>query len=174
MVVTIDQLTYHEPKSQTSPESTISSVANKKIVNSLTSVSPGVYKDSSLLGTFPSLPPPPVSDPSSSNVCIMQSSQAALKQPASASQQLRSPQPAPSPSPTVGSHEPLYPPRMVPPSLSHLGAVPPGHYPYGQIPFLTPPPGVYIVPVIATLSLPNLLVIPVWYLDPLAATPRSN
>ena len=28
-IVTIDQLTYHEPKSQTSPETTISSVANK-------------------------------------------------------------------------------------------------------------------------------------------------
>ena len=28
-IVTIDQLTYNEPKSQTSPESTISSVANK-------------------------------------------------------------------------------------------------------------------------------------------------
>ena len=130
-IVTIDQLTYHEPKSQTSPKTTIYYVANKKTIDSLTSVSPGVYKDSSLLGTFPCLPPPPISDPSSSNVCMMQSSRAALKQPASASHQPCPPQPALSPSPAVGSHEPLYPPGTVPPSLSHLGAVPPGHYPSG-------------------------------------------
>ena len=70
-IVTIDQLTYHEPKSQTSPETTISSIANKQTVDSLTNVSPGVYKDSSLLGTFPGLPPPLISDPSSSNVYMM-------------------------------------------------------------------------------------------------------
>ena len=84
-IVTIDQLTYHEPKSQTSPESTISTVTNKPTVDSLTSVSPGVYKDSSLLGTFLGLPPPPVADPSFANVCMLQSSRAALKQPTSAS-----------------------------------------------------------------------------------------
>ena len=84
-IVTIDQLSYHESQSQTSPEMTTSSVANKQTVDSLTSVSPGVYKDSSLLGTFPNLPPPPIPDPSSSNVCMMQSSQATHKWPASAS-----------------------------------------------------------------------------------------
>ena len=134
-IVTIDQLTYHEPKSQASPESTISSIANQQTVDSLTSVSLGVYKDSSFLGTFPGLPPPPVSDPISSNVCMMKSSRAALKQPALASQQSRSLQPTPSPSsqpsrpppsgpsPTAGTHEPLYPPGSVPPGLNHLGAV---------------------------------------------------
>ena len=85
-IVTIDQLSYHEPPSQTSSETTISSVANKQTVDSLTSVSPGIYKDSTLLGTFPHLPPPPVTDPSLSKVCMMQSSQAAHKRPASASQ----------------------------------------------------------------------------------------
>ena len=121
----------------------------------------------------------------------MQSSRVALKQPASASQQPhtqpRPSQPAPShssqpvgpppsgPSPTAGILEPLYPPGSVPPGLNHLGAVPPGHYPAGQIPFLAPPPGVYSVPVMATLSLPNLtLGIPVWYLDPPAATPPGH
>ena len=69
-IVTIDQLTYYEPKSQTSPKSTISPVANKQTIDPLTSVSPGVYKDSSLLGTFPVLPPP-ISDPISSNVIII-------------------------------------------------------------------------------------------------------
>ena len=64
--------------------------------------------------------------------------------------------PSPGPSISVGTHEPLYPPRMVLPGLNHLGAVSPSHYPSSQIPFLAPPPGVYTVPVMATLSLPNL------------------
>ena len=159
-IVTIDQLTYHEPKSQTSPETTISSVANKQIVDSLTSVCPGIYKDSSLLGNFPNLPPAPITDPSLSNICMIQSSQAALKRPASASQQPPPcpPHPAPShssqpagpppsgPPPTAGILEPLYPPGTVPPGLNHLGDVPPGHYPAGQIPFLAPPPEYFLSP----------------------------
>ena len=89
-IVTIDQLTYYEPKSQTSPESIISSVANKQTVEPLTSVSPRVYKDSSLLGSFPGLLPP-IYNPISSNFCMMQSSRVSLKQLASASQQLPCP-----------------------------------------------------------------------------------
>ena len=81
----------------------------------------------------------------------------------------------PGPSPSVGTYEPLYTPRMVPPGLNHLGVVPPGHYPFGQILFLAPPLGLYTVPIMATLSLPNLtLGIPVWYLDPPAATPPGQ
>ena len=87
-IVTIDQLTYYKPNSHTSLESIISSVANKQIVDPLTSVSPEVYKYSSLLGNFLGLPPP-ISNPSSLNVFMMQSSQASLKQPAPAIQQPR-------------------------------------------------------------------------------------
>ena len=60
------------------------------------------------------------------------------------------------PSPSSGTHEPLYPPKKVPPCLNHLGAIPPGHYPSGQILFLAPPPGVFLVPIMAIPSLPNL------------------
>ena len=161
-------MTYYEPKSQTSPKSIISSVANKQIVDPLTTISPRVYKDSSLLGTFPSIPPP-ISDLNSLNFCMMQSSQAALKRPASASQQPPRPSqptpspsiqpsgpPPPGPSPTAGIHELLYPPGMVPPGLNHIGAVSPSHYPFGQISLLAPPPGVNTILVMATLSLPNL------------------
>ena len=77
-IFTIDQLNYHEPNSQTSPESTISTVTNQPTVDSLTIVSHGVYKESSLLGNFPGPPPPLVSDPSLANVFMMQSSQAGL------------------------------------------------------------------------------------------------
>ena len=141
-------------------------MAKKKTIDPLTSVSPRVYKYSFFLGTFPGVPPP-VSDPSSSNVCMMQLSRAALRRPTSASQHPpRPPQPTPSPliqpsgppppGPSAGIHEPLYPPGTVPLGLNHLEAVPPGHYPSSQIPFLTPPPGVFSVLVMATPSLPNL------------------
>ena len=67
------------------------------------------------------------------------------------------------------------PPGSIPPGLNHLGAVPPGHHPAGQIPFLTPPPEVYSVPIMATLSLPNLtLSIPIWYLDSPTTTPPGQ
>ena len=56
-----------------------------------------------------------------------------------------------------------------------MGAIPPGHYPASQIPFLGPPPVFYSVPIMATLSLPNLtLGIPVWYLEPPTTTPPSH
>lgn len=68
-----------------------------------------------------------------------------------------------------------YLPRTIPLGLNHYGEVPPGHYPFGQIPFLFPPPGVYSTLVMATLSLPNItLGIPVWYIDPLITTPPNQ
>ena len=51
-IVTIVQLTYYDPKSQTSPQSNISSMADNQIVSSLTNFSPGVYKGSILLFLF--------------------------------------------------------------------------------------------------------------------------
>jgi len=57
-IVTINQLTYYEQTSMTSPESIISSVSDKQYPTPLTGVSPGVYKYSSLLGAF--LGPPPL------------------------------------------------------------------------------------------------------------------
>ena len=79
------------------------------------------------------------------------------------------------PGPSIGTHEPFYRPGMVPPGLNHSGAVPPGHYPSGQISFLVPPPGIYMAPIMATLSLPNLTIgITIWYLDPPAATPPGE
>jgi len=75
-IVTIDQLTYYEPSSLTSPKSIISSMSDKYYSTPLTSVSPKVYKDSSLLGSFPG-PPPPNFKPSSLSVCMLQVSWAA-------------------------------------------------------------------------------------------------
>ena len=85
-IVTVDQLTYYEPISVTSPESIISSVSDKQPSNPSTSVSPGVYKYSSLLGSFPG-PPPPISEPNSMSVCMLQASWASLKQSSTPNQQ---------------------------------------------------------------------------------------
>jgi len=50
--------------------------------------------------------------------------------------------------------------------LNHLGVVPLGHYPFGQIPFLSPHIGIYSTPIMATLSLPNVTFgILAWYID---------
>ena len=51
-IVTIDHLTYYDPQYQTYPQTTISSVARKNTILSLTIVSRGVYKDSTLLGPY--------------------------------------------------------------------------------------------------------------------------
>ena len=66
-IVTIDQLTYYEPASVTSLDSIISSVLDKKSSTPPTSVSPRVYKDSSLLGSFRG-PTPLILEPKSFSV----------------------------------------------------------------------------------------------------------
>jgi len=70
----------------TSPKSIISSMSDKQSSPPLTDVSPRVYKDSSLLGACPG-PPPPISEPNSMSVCMLQASQAALKQFGTSNQQ---------------------------------------------------------------------------------------
>lgn len=68
-----------------------------------------------------------------------------------------------------------FPLGTVPPGLNHCGKIPPGHYPFRQIPFLFPPPRVYSTPIMSTLSLPNItLGILVWYNDPPANTPPNQ
>jgi len=57
-IITIDQLIYYKPASVTSPESIILSMFENQSSTPCTSVSPEVYKDSSLLGAFPSPPLP--------------------------------------------------------------------------------------------------------------------
>ena len=76
-IVTIDQITYYTLASMTSPEFIISSMSEKQSSTPTTSVSPGVYKDSSLLGAFPR--PPPILEPKSMSVCMLQASWVALK-----------------------------------------------------------------------------------------------
>jgi len=72
-VINIDHLTYYELSSLTSPKSIILSMPNKQSSTPLASVSLRVYKYSSLFGAFPD-PPPPISEPSSLSVCMLQAS----------------------------------------------------------------------------------------------------
>jgi len=70
------------------------------------------------------------------------------------------------PPPFVGTSS-LFPLGTVPPDLNHRGDVLPGHYCASQIPFLFPPLGIFFVPVMASLVLPNItLGIPMWYIEP--------
>jgi len=84
-IFAINQLNYYEPTSVTSPESIISSMSDKQSSNFSTIVSLGVYKDSSLLGAFPS-PPPPIFEPTSMSACMLQASWVALKQSSTSNQ----------------------------------------------------------------------------------------
>lgn len=60
-IINIDQLTYYEPASLTSHEPIISLTYDNQSSTHCTSVSPGIYKDSLLLGAFLG-PPPPISE----------------------------------------------------------------------------------------------------------------
>lgn len=166
----------------TSPESIISSMSDNQSSTPCTNISPGVYKDSSLLGAFPG-PPPPISETTSMSVFMLQVSRAALKQSCTPDQQSAPQHPVvalpdePSihtpigPPPFVGASH-MFPSRKVPPSLNHPGAIPLGHYPADQIPFLFPPLRIFSIPIMASLVLPNMtLGILVWYIDPPANIP---
>jgi len=83
------------------------------------------------------------------SVYMLQASQATLKQSGTPNQQPDPqyltvsllPEPSrptpPGPPPFVGASS-MFPLGIVPAGLNHLGAIPPGHYPVGQIPFLFP------------------------------------
>lgn len=52
-----------------------------------------------------------------------------------------------------------------------LRGAPLGHYPFGKIPFLFLPQGIFSTPVLLMLSILNMsLWIPFWYIDPPANT----
>ena len=132
-IVIIDHLTYYQPASVTSLESIILLVSDKQSSSPCTSVSPGVYKDSSLLGAFLG-PPPPISRANSMSVCMLQVSRPALKQSSTSNQQptaqhlevaipaepSRSTPPRP---PSFVGASPMFPPGTVPQGLNHLGVV---------------------------------------------------
>ena len=113
-IITIDQLTYYKPTFVTSPESIILSMSNNQSSTPLTNVSPGVYKDSSLLGAFPS-PPPLISKPNSLGVFMLQASQASLKQFGTSNQQPASQHPiVPIQAKPSGSTPQRHPPFLEP------------------------------------------------------------
>lgn len=110
----------------------------------------GVYKDSMLLGAYYGPQPTPF-EPNSSNVCVLQASQAAHKWFGMPSQKTTLPQPdvpqSNQPSGTTpqgllpfdGIPPNPFPLGIVPLGLNHLEVVPPGHFHSFQIPFLFPP-----------------------------------
>lgn len=80
----------------------------------------------------------------------------------------------PVPSHFVGS-SPLFPPGTIALGLNHPGFYPPVHYLALQIHFLFSPPGIFSIPIMASLSLPNMtLGILFWYIDPPTSTPPGQ
>lgn len=69
-IVTIDPLTYYDPKFQVHSYNVISSMVGNHTMPSLIEISPRVYKDSSLLGSY-YVPPLLVTAPSTSQVCMV-------------------------------------------------------------------------------------------------------
>lgn len=76
-ITTVDQLTYYDPKSQLNPSNVFPSLDGFQIISAFTYISPGILKDSTLLGTYYG-PPPVVTTPSTSNMCMRTSSQKPL------------------------------------------------------------------------------------------------
>ena len=130
-------------------------MSDKQYSTPPTGVSPGVYKYSSLLGAFPG-PPPPISEPTSMSVFMLQASRDAFKKSDTFDQQPASHDPdvsllaepfgptSPGPPPFVGA-SPMFPLGTIPLSLNHPRVVMSGHYPIGQIPFLFPSPGIFFI-----------------------------
>jgi hypothetical protein len=50
--ITIDQLTYHDPKAQLNPESVFPSMDGNQTISSFSDVSPRMFKYSSFLGSY--------------------------------------------------------------------------------------------------------------------------
>jgi len=56
-VVTIDQLTYYEPRSPENLDNVLPNLLGKASVSTYVNIRPDIFKDSSLLGTYASPPP---------------------------------------------------------------------------------------------------------------------
>ena len=72
-IVPLDQLTYYDPKPQTNLDNVMPTLGGSQPITSYTKVSPGVFKYSTLLGTYHD-PPPQLPSPGASLICTITSS----------------------------------------------------------------------------------------------------
>jgi hypothetical protein len=170
-IVTIDQVSHYEPNPSANLDN-ILPLIHTKYAYPLVEMGPGIFKDPSLLGTYHGAPPllPP------NQVCIISSirthtedthpPQEALAIPdiSIVTVPLQPEPPAHSLTPTVHESTPPQGPNPIWETVPR---------PLTQIPFFYPPPGIEAFQLVATLTLPNMvLAIPVWYLHPPEMVPH--
>jgi hypothetical protein len=123
-LVTIDQLTYHDPQAQLHPDNVVSSLGGDQTTTPINDLFPRVYKDSILLGAYYG-PPLTVTAPSSSHVCMVSSNHG----------------------PTDQTHNPLltFHTCILHASTRYVTTTSTLSL-HGQVPFLFPPPGIISTP----------------------------
>jgi len=121
-MISIDQLNYYDPQSQTFLHNTISSMTRNNTIPSSTDVSPRVYKDSMFLGAYYG-PLPTPSEPRSSSAFMHQASCTTNKHIGIPSLYLNPMQP-----PYTNIFFDHFQLGTIPLGLYHAGAIPLGHY----------------------------------------------
>ena len=138
-ILTVDQLTYYDPKGPATPKHVIPTIditIDIISIPSLSAVGPGLFSEVPMKDTFPSLPPSTMLT-DTTGLCTISSSTI----PTTPQYQLQT--------------QPLSPRNYW------------GSFPIHTIPFLFPPTDIVSKHVMATLKLPNFMLgIPVWYLEP--------
>jgi hypothetical protein len=169
-IITIDQLTHYEPIHSTNIDNILPLVCASSDDFPVIDIGPGIFKDPSLLETYHGAPP--LLNPSiSSQVCVVSSNGIDIRDNTPLTEApphieippveelLPQEFPENTTAPLVLDSPPP-PPRENP----GLGDSPPSHYSNS---LFLPPPGVQAFQVVATLTLPNMvLAIFVWYLHP--------
>jgi hypothetical protein len=169
-IVTIDQITHYEPNHSTNIDNILPLVRTSSDAYSVIDMGPRIFKDPSLLGAYHGAPP--LLHPST-QVCVVSSNGTRYQRHYSSHEA-----PPHIEVPPVGEllpqefpenpTAPLIPDSPPPPPLQ--GKIPVWEtvpQAITQIPFFYPPPGVQAFQVVATLTLPNMVLsIPVWYLHP--------
>jgi hypothetical protein len=166
-IVTIDQVSHYESNPSTNIDNILPLIYTSHDAYPLIEISPEIFKDPSLLGTYHGAPP--LLHPSN-QVCVVSSNRNDIEDtlpPREAS--------IISDVPLVADLPPHEPPVNSSTPPVHDFTSPQGHIPVWeivpqaitQIPFFYPPPRVKSFQVAATLTLPNMMLeILFWYLHP--------
>jgi hypothetical protein len=166
-IITIDQVSHYEPNPSANIDNILPLIHTSHDTYPLIEMGPRIFKDPSLLGTYHGAPP--LLHPSN-QVCIVSSNGTDIEDtlpPREAS--------IISDIPLVAELPPHEPPANSSTPPVHDFTSPQGHIPVwetipqaiSQIPFFYPPLGVQAFRVVATLTVPTMvLAIPIWYLHP--------
>jgi hypothetical protein len=174
-IVTINQVSYYEPNPSTNLDNIFPLIHTNQDAYPLIEMGLGIFKDPSLLGTYHGAPP--LLHPAN-QVCVISSNRTHIEDVCHPREASVIPD-----VPTVTEILLPEPPAHSLTPVVHESTSPQGHSPVWetvpppltQIPFFYPPPSIEYFQVVATLTLPNMvLAIPVWYLHPPEMVPRPS